>query len=112
MDIVFLGLEIFGICVIAIALYFQLQGSASREQKLMMCFLIGALVQNAGYLLEITAPTVEAAMVAVKVQYMGSLTIPITYCEFIFNYCFEKTPVKLLRFLKIVDVVILGLVLT
>ncbi|MDE7258314.1 MAG: hypothetical protein K2N77_03620, partial [Lachnospiraceae bacterium] len=60
MDIVFVGLEIFGICIIAIALLFLLQGSGSREQKLMMCFLIGALVQNAGYLLEITAPTVEA----------------------------------------------------
>ena len=112
MNIVFVGLEIFDICVIAIALFFLLQGSGSREQKLMMCFLIGALIQNAGYLLEITAPTVEAAMVAVKVQYMGSLTIPITYCEFIFIYCFEKVPVKLLRFLKIVDVMILGLVLT
>ncbi len=112
MNIVFVSLEIFDICVIAIALYFLLQGSGSREQKLMMCFLIGALIQNAGYLLEITAPTVEAAMVAVKVQYMGSLTIPITYCEFIFNYCFEKKPVKLLKFLKIVDVIILGLVLT
>ena len=112
MDIVFVGLEIFGICIIAIALLFLLQGSGSREQKLMMCFLIGALVQNAGYLLEITAPTVEAAMVAVKVQYMGSLTIPISYCEFIFNYCFEKAPVKIFSFLKIVDVIILGLVLT
>ncbi len=112
MDIGFLCLEIFGICVIAIALIFLLQGSGSREQKLMMCFLVGSLIQNAGYMLEITAPTVEAAMVAVKVQYMGSLTIPISYCEFIFNYCFEKAPVKTMRFLKIVDVIILGLVLT
>ncbi|MDE5597193.1 MAG: PAS domain-containing protein, partial [Lachnospiraceae bacterium] len=112
MNIAFICLEILGICVIAIALFFLLQGSGSREQKLMMCFLIGALIQNAGYLLEITAPTVEAAMVAVKVQYMGSLTIPISYCEFIFNYCFEKAPTKILRFLKIVDVIILGLVLT
>lgn len=112
MDIAFIGLEIFVICIIAIALLFLLQGSGPREQKLMMCFLIGSLIQNAGYLLEITAPTVEAAMVAVKIQYMGSLTIPIGYCEFIFYYCFEKAPVKVLRFLKIIDVFILGLVLT
>lgn len=108
----FLGLELFGICVIVTALMFLLQGSGSREQKLMMCFLIGSLVQNAGYVLELTASTVEAAMVAVKIQYMGSLTIPITYCYFIFRYCFQKAPIKVLRILKIVDVFILGLVVT
>ena len=112
MDTVFLGLELLGICIIVTALLFLLQGSGSREQKLMMCFLIGSLVQNAGYVLEITAPTVEAAMVAVKVQYMGSLTIPISYCYFIFSYCFQKAPIKVLSFLKIVDVFILGLVVT
>lgn len=108
----FLGLELFGICVIVTALLFLLQGSGAREQKLMMCFLIGSLVQNAGYVLEITAPTVEAAMVAVKIQYMGSLTIPISYCYFIFSYCFQKAPRKVLSFLKIMDVIILGLVVT
>ena len=108
----FLCLELFGICVIVTALLFLLHGSGAREQKLMMCFLIGSLVQNAGYVLEITAPTVEAAMVAVKIQYMGSLTIPISYCYFIFSYCFQKPPIKVLRFLKVVDVFILGLIVT
>ena len=112
MNIAFLGLEIFGICVIVIALLLLLQGDGSREQKLMLFFLIGSLVQNVGYVLEMTAPTVEAAMVSVKVQYLGSLAIPISYCYFIFSYCFEKAPAKILRLLKIVDVLILGLVFT
>ncbi|MDE6662860.1 MAG: response regulator [Lachnospiraceae bacterium] len=112
MDIVFLGLEIFGICMIVIAILLLLQGDGSRDQKLMLCFLVGSLVQNSGYLLEITAPTLEAAMVAVKVQYLGSLTIPISYCYFIFSYSFEKAPMKILSFLKIVDAFILGLVFT
>ena len=112
MDIFFLSLEILAICIIVFALLLLIQGDGSREQKFMMCFLIGALVQNAGYVWEITAPTVEAAMVAVKVQYMGSLTIPISYCYFIFSYCFEKAPVKTLRFLTVVDAFIMGLVFT
>ncbi len=112
MSIVFLGLGVFGIGMIAIASFLLLRGDGSREQKLMQYFLMGSLIQNAGYLLELTAPTVEAALVAVKVQYMGSLSVPISYCYFMFSYCYEKAPAKLLRLLKIVDVLVLGLVFT
>ena len=107
-----MGLGIFSIGVLLFALFLVLKGDGSREQKLMQYFLIGALIQNAGYLLELTAPTVEAAMVAVKVQYFGSLAVPISYCYFIFSYCFEKAPVKLLNLIKIADFIVLGLVFT
>lgn len=107
-----MGIEIWGIVTIIFALLLLLRGDGSREQKLMQYFLIGALIQNVGYLLELTAPTLEAALVAVKVQYLGSLTIPISYCYFIFSYCYEKTPKKVLRILKIVDVFIFILVFT
>ena len=87
MNVVFLGIGIFVIGIIIFALMLLLRGDDAKEQKLMQYFLLGALVQNAGYLLELTAPTMEAAIVAVKMQYLGSLTIPISYCHFIFNYC-------------------------
>lgn len=112
MNIAIIGLEVFGIGVIMTALFLLLRGDGSREQKLMQYFLMGALIQNAGYLLEFTSPTVEAAITAVKIQYMGSLAIPISYCYFIFSYCFEKAPVKILKVIKIVDFFILGLVFT
>lgn len=108
----FLGIEVIGISTIIFALMLLLRGDGAREQKLMQYFLIGALVQNAGYLLELTAPTLEAALVAVKMQYLGSLTIPVSYCYFIFSYCCEKTPKSILRVLKAVDVLILILVFT
>lgn len=95
-----------------IALMLLLRGDGSREQKLMQYFLIGSLVQNVGYLLELTAPTLEAALVAVKIQYLGSLTIPVSYCYFIFSYCYEKTPKRILGVIKAVDVLILVLVFT
>lgn len=112
MSIVFIGLGIFCICVIVCALFLLLKGDGSREQKLMQYFLMGALIQNTGYLLELTALTVEAAIVAVKIQYIGSLAIPISYCYFMFGYCFGKAPDKILRLLKIADVFVLGLVFT
>lgn len=112
MSLVFIGLEILGIGSILIALFLLSKGDGSREQKLMQYFLMGTLIQNAGYLLELTAPTLEAAVVAIKAQYLGSLSVPISYCYFVFSYCYEKTPIKILRFLKLVDILILGLVFT
>ena len=107
-----MGIEICGIITIIVALLLLLKGDGSREQKLMQYFLIGSLIQNVGYLLELTAPTLEAALVAVKIEYLGSLTIPISYCYFIFSYCYEKTPKKILFVLKVVDVFVFGLVFT
>lgn len=112
MSVAFLGLGVLGISEIIVALYLLLKGDGSRDQKLMQYFLMGSLVQSAGYLLELTAPTVEAAMVAVKMQYMGSVAVPISYCYFMFSYCFEKAPLKILNFLKIADIFVLGLVFT
>ncbi len=112
MTTVFVGLGILGISVICVALTLLLRGDGSKEQKLMQYFLIGTLVQNVGYILELTAPTLEAALVSVKVQYLGSLIVPITYCYFMFSYCFVKAPVKLFKFIRLADFVILGLVFT
>lgn len=112
MNVIFVGIGIFGIGIIVFALMLLLRGDGSREQKLMQYFLLGALVQNVGYLLELTAPTLEAAIVSVKMQYLGSLTIPISYCHFIFSYCCEKAPKKVLSALKIVDIFIIGLIFT
>ena len=85
MQVVFVGLQIIGICAIFFALALLLNGDGSREQKLMEYFLVGALIQNIGYLLEVTAPIMEAALVAVKMQYMGSLVMPVCYCYFIYT---------------------------
>ncbi|MCI9448056.1 MAG: response regulator [Lachnospiraceae bacterium] len=112
MNSIFIGLGIFAICMIVIALMLLYNGDGSSGQKLMQYFLIASLVQNVGCLLELTAPGMEAAIVAVKVQYIGAITIPICYCYFMFSYCFRKTPTKILHFLKIADVIIFGLVFT
>ena len=101
MNIAFLGLQVIGICTIFFALALLLSGDGSREQKMMEYFLVGALIQNIGYLLELTAPTMEAALVAVKMQHLGTMTIPICYCYFIYIYCFEEAPLKILKTLGI-----------
>lgn len=96
-------LEFFGICLTMIALLLLLNGDGAREQKLLIIILCGTLVQNVGYLLELSAPTVEAAMTAVIVENVGSAFVPLCYCWFIYIYCYMTPPMKLLKALGIVN---------
>lgn len=107
----FIVAEILGICIIFAAMVLLIaDDSGAREQKLMGYFLCGAVIQNAGYLLELTAPTLEAAVSAVKMQYLGSIFVPLCYSWFIYSYCFRKEPRVFLDVLGIIDVVILGVI--
>lgn len=92
-------LEWFGICLTTVALFLLLNGDGAREQKLLIMILCGSLVQNVGYLLELIAPTVEAAMTAVTVEKVGSAFTPLCYCWFIYIYCSVTPPKRLLRIL-------------
>ena len=69
--------------------------------------MCGSLVQNVGYLLELTAPTVEAAMAAVTVENVGSAFVPLCYCWFIYIYCYAAPPKRLLRTLAAVNFLVL-----
>ena len=96
-------LECFGICLTVIALLLLLNGDGAREQKLLIFILCGSLIQNAGYLLELTAPAVEAAMTAVTVENMGSAFVPLGYCWFIYIYCYITPPKTLLNVLSVIS---------
>lgn len=98
-----IALEFFGICLTAVALLLLLNGEGAREQKLLIIIMCGSLVQNVGYLLELTAPTVEAAMTAVTVEKVGSAFTPLCYCWFIYVYCYIAPPKRLLRILGVVS---------
>lgn len=105
-------LGIFGSGLIIVAMALLLVKEGAKEQKLMLTFLCGALIQNVGYLFELTAPTLEAAVVAVKMQYLGSIFVPLCYCWFMYAYCYEKAPVLLVRILAAIDLGTLLLVLS
>ena len=106
------GLQVVVILITFIALGLLLNGDGSRAQKLMSLFVTGSIVLNVGYLLEITATTLEAAVVATKMQYLGVTFIPILYCWFMFQYCYEKVPIRLIQIILIADLLMLGAVFT
>ncbi len=100
-------LECFAICLTFVALILLLNGDGAREQKLLIFIMCGSLVQNVGYLLELTAPTVEAAMAAVTVENVGSAFVPLCYCWFTYTYCYARPPEKLLRALGLFNFLVL-----
>ena len=81
---VVIGAQILGIIVILIALRLLISSGDSRQRLLMGYFLCGSLVQNVGYLLELTAPTMDVAITAIRVENLGSTFVPLCYCHFIF----------------------------
>lgn len=101
--------QVVGIVVILVALRLLVSGGGSREHVLMGYFLGGSLIQNVGYLLELTAPTKEVAVMALRVENLGSVFVPLCYCIFIFGYCFEKVPRLPLKLLAMLDFLILPL---
>lgn len=97
------ALEIITIVIIFAAIGLLVAGEGAQEQKLMIFFLCGSLVQNIGYLLEFTAPTLEVAAAMIKLENLGSTFVPICYCWFLYCYCYEKLPMRLLRALLAID---------
>ena len=83
-------IQIIGIVALVCALVYIFRGGSTYTQRLMLSFCISELVHNAGFLLELLAKTEEAAMVAIRVEYLGSAAVAIFFMMFIFNYCGKK----------------------
>lgn len=106
------GLQVFGIVIILITLGILLNSDCSKEQKLMIFFMGGALLQNVGYLLELLAGSKEVAIAATKMEYLGSGFMALFYCWFMYAYCYRKTPRHLMGILAAVIFLMQVLVFT
>lgn len=109
---VYVGIQIIGVIICFMAQVLLLYGDGSKEQKLMNFFVGGSLIHNVGYLLELTAGSMEAAVMATKIQYAGSAYIALCFCWFIYAYCGMKPPEKLLRLLSVLDLGLLAVIFT
>ena len=112
MYIFLIGIQVAVILLTMIAQALLIYGDGSGEQKMMSLFLSGATIVNIGYLLEMTASTMETALAAVKVQYFGVTFIPVFFCWFVYNYCYEKMPRNVAGALLLIDLIMLAIVFT
>ncbi|MDE7325758.1 MAG: hybrid sensor histidine kinase/response regulator, partial [Lachnospiraceae bacterium] len=90
------------------ALLLILHTDVTNMQQMMVLFLICSLVQNAGYLLELASKEPQAALWAIKMQYLGSGWVILFFVRFIFYYCGINFPRLALRALTVTNMVIFG----
>lgn len=83
------------------------RGNGTREEKMMNNFLCASLAHNVGYMLELTAPTLAVCKAALKFENVSSIFVPLCFTWFIFGYCFERPPRKLLYTLTVIDALLL-----
>ncbi len=85
-----LEMQIFAVFLLVFSLIYVFRVGSGYTHKLMFSFTITELIHNLGYLLELLAKTEQEALVAVKVEYLGSSLVAILFMMFIYNYCGEK----------------------
>ena len=88
-------------CGLAIILIINIESNEGKQ--CMLAYMICTLVQNVGYLFELTAQSQEAAMVAIRMQYFGSTYVMIFLCEYIYYFLRIKRPKYLLKVLAVLD---------
>ncbi len=105
-------IQFFAIFLLICALVYIFRGSSTYIQKLMLSFTLAELVHNASYLLELFATTEQEAMVAIKMEYLGSSLVAILFMMFIRSYCGAKERIWFERFLLLCGCAIIVMVWT
>lgn len=58
-----------------------------REYSYLFLFSIATLINNIGYLIEMTAPDSNSALLGTRVAYLGKVFIPFSFFLFVLQYC-------------------------
>lgn len=82
--LVILGLSII---IFMIEAAYVINNLSSKIHAYLFFYIICCLVNNVGYLLEMTATTSEAAYTATKLLYLGKMNIAYAFLMFILHYC-------------------------
>ena len=106
------AIQYVGIIVVLIGLAYLLQQWASRPQSIMLFLSLAVLINEMGYLFEITSGTLDSAIMATKISYIGKVFIPLLALLFVFYYCGIKLPNVLMIVLTAIHMAVLVLVLT
>lgn len=106
------AIQYVGIIVILLGLVYLLKQWPSRPQSIMLCLGIAMLVNAVGYLFEITSASVESALIATKLSYLGKVYIPPLALFFVLDYCRIKASKAFVGLLTLVHTAVLVLVMT
>lgn len=108
----FVGIQYAGIIIILLGLLYMLKQWPSRPQSFMLFLGFAMLINSVGYLFEMSASTLEAALTATKLSYVGKVYIPPLALFFVLYYCRIKVSKFFVGLLMTVHTVVLMLVMT
>lgn len=94
-----LTINYIGIFVIFCEIVFVLRQNQTKGQQLLLLNCLSVFLDTFGYTFEMQATSMEMALFAVKIQYLGKVFAPFTLLLFIANYCNISIPKKLINFL-------------
>lgn len=106
-----IAVQCVGIIITLLGLMYLLQQWPSRPQSFMLFVGIAMLINSVGYLFEITATSLEGALIAVKLSYVGKVYITPLAMFFVFHYCGIPVSKSFVGLLTIVHTAILVVVM-
>lgn len=101
-----------GIIIVLFGLMYLLQQWPSRPQSFMLFLGIAVLINLVGYLFEMSSTTLETALMATKLTYLGKIYIPPLALFFVLYYCGIQVSKVFVVFLTAVHTTVLVLVMT
>ena len=107
MSNLFLVMQIIALLLTFVAIALVIHMDGSNAQKMMVCFMMGVLVQNAGNLFEALSRGPGEALVAIKLQYLGACFVPLFFGQFIFIYCNQYRPKWLFNLLGLISLLVM-----
>ena len=106
------ALHLFAIALIIYTLVSMFGGESTYGQKLMIFFILAEFLHNAGFILEMLSKSQETALMAVKMECIGSSAVTIFYMMFIKYYCGRKENKWLIRILLVIALIVIIMVWT
>ena len=88
----FVGLLILSILILLTETLYITSRISSRAHAFTLLFTLATLINNLGYLLEITSDTLETAIMGTRICYLGKAYLPFLFFAYTMHVCKIKLP--------------------
>lgn len=106
------SLQYLGIAAVIIGLIYIFPKRLSRRKQLLILILTSVAINDIGYLFELQSTTIEAALVSIKMAYVGKLVAELAIFIFVMEYTNIKIPAIVKAVLGVIHAYVISLVWT
>ena len=105
-------IQYMGIVAVIVGFLYVFPKRLSKRKQLLLLILVSAAINDIGYLFELQSTTVEAALVSIKVAYVGKLVAELAILIFVMDYTNIKIPTLIKVVLGVIHAYVISLVWT